>query len=98
MKTVVTDEFLLPLPIVQNRNMNLNGAHTNVYVLLIKAKPLKGLLKIYNSFVIIPFINTYTIRGLRVFSWMSLPEIRRPKFLLHLFVEHMKLTLTHTFS
>lgn len=45
MNTVVTDEFLLPFPIVQNRNMNLNEAHTNVYVLLIKAKPLEGLLK-----------------------------------------------------
>lgn len=57
MKTVVTDEFLLPFPIVQNRNMNLNETRTNVYVPLIKAKPLKGLLKTYNSFVIIPFIT-----------------------------------------
>lgn len=57
MKTVVTDEFLLPFPIVQNRNMNLYEARTNLYVLLIKAKLLKGLLKTYNSFVIIPFIT-----------------------------------------
>lgn len=57
MKTVVTDEFLLPLPIIQNRNMNLNEASTNVCVLLIKAKPLKALLKTYNSFVIIPFVT-----------------------------------------
>jgi len=67
MKIVVTDEFLLPFPIVQNRNMNLNEAHINVYGLLIKAKPLKGLLKTYDSFVIIPFIVLTQLVGYQYF-------------------------------